>query len=76
MSKLSEHYMQEKEKEKEFELDLGYQEWLRDNIAEPSENELDEMEQDLLNKSCFLSNEIITHQDVNNTNYNPMEEQL
>jgi len=74
MSKSSENYMQKQEKE--FELDLSYQEWLRDNTQEPSENELDEMEQDLLNKSCFLSNQIITHQAVNNTNYNPMEEQL
>ena len=74
MSKLSEHYMQEQAKE--FELELSYQEWLLDNITEPNESELDEMEQDLLNKSCFLSNQIITHQAVNNTNYNPMEEQL
>jgi len=72
MSKLSEHYIQEQE----FELELSYQEWLRDNTQEPSESELDEMEQDLLNKSCFLSNQIITHQSSNNTNYNPMEEQL
>jgi len=74
MSKISEHYT--KEQENEFALDLSYQEWLRDNVQEPSESELDEMEQDLLNKSCFLSNQIITHQAVNNTNYNPLEEQL
>ena len=29
-----------KQQEEEFELDLSYQEWLRDNLQEPSELEI------------------------------------
>ena len=74
MSRLSEHYMQLQEHE--FELELSYQEWLMENIQEPSESELDEMEHDFLQKPHFVSNRIITHKALNNTNYNPMEELL
>jgi len=56
MSKLSEHYM--KEQEIEFELQLNYEEWLRDNSNEPSELELEKMELDL----CRANS---------NTNFNP-----
>jgi hypothetical protein len=59
------------EEEQEFELELSYQEWLRDNTSEPSENELNEMEQDFLQKPHFVSNQIITHRPLNNPNYNP-----
>ena len=72
MSKLSEHYMQERENE--FELELSYQEWLRDNIEEPTGVELDEMEIDFLTKPTFAENRIITQSPLNNSNYNPMEE--
>lgn len=74
MSKVKEQMMHEQEQE--FEFELSYQEWLRDNIAEPTSNELDEMEQDLLNKSHFCKNRIITQQPLNNTNYYPIGEQL
>lgn len=70
MGKLSEHYMQVQEQE--FELELSYQEWLMENIQEPSENELDEMEQDFNKKSHFGKNRIITQQSLNNPNYNPI----
>ena len=70
MSKVKEHYMQEQQEE--FELELSYQEWLRDNITEPSECELDEMEQDyLLKQSHFDKDRIITHRALNNTDYSP-----
>lgn len=69
MSKIKEQMMQEQEEE--FELELSYQEWLRDNIDEPSESELDEMEQDFLTKSNFARNRIITQRPLNNTNYYP-----
>jgi len=69
MSKLSEHYMQEQQNE--FELELSYQEWLMENIQEPSENELDEMEHDFLTKPHFVKNRIITHRALNNTDYSP-----
>ena len=74
MSKLSEHHMQQKQEE--FELEWSYQEWLLENVQEPSEKELDEMEQDFNKKSHFVSNRIITYQSLNNTNYNPIEELL
>ena len=58
------------EQQDKFELDLSYQEWLRDNLMEPSENELNEMEEDF-NKSSAVSNRIITHKHLNNINYDP-----
>ena len=74
MSRYSEQLLQEQQDE--FELNFSYEEWLRDNIMEPSEDELYEMEQDYLTKPYFASNQIITHKALNNTNYNPMEELL
>jgi len=71
MSRLSEHYLQLQQEE--WELDLSYAEWLRDNIEEPSEEELNKMEQDLLNKSHFVSNRIIAHKHLNNINYTPKQ---
>ena len=71
MSRLSEHYLQLQQEE--WELDLSYAEWLRDNVTEPSEEELNEMEQDLLNKPHFVSNRIITQQHLNNITYGPKQ---
>lgn len=68
MPKLSEHYLQVQEQE--FELELSYQEWLRDNVTEPSEDELNEMEEEFSNSST-LSNRIITHKPLNNKHYYP-----
>ena len=46
--------------ENDFELELGYMEWLRDNFSEPNEDELNEMEKDFT-KPSTTSNHIITH---------------
>ncbi len=74
MSKVKEQMIQEQLQK--FELDLNYQEWLRDNINEPSEDELNKMEQDFLRKTHFTSNRIVTHKPLNNSNYYPLGEQL
>ena len=69
MSKVKEMHIQQLEND--FELDLNYQEWLRDNFSEPSELEINEMEQDLINKPHFVENRIISQTPLNNKNYNP-----
>ena len=71
MSKVKEQMMHEQEQE--FELELSYQEWLRDNENEPTEKELDEMEHDYLKQPYFVSNRIITQKALNNSNYIPQE---
>jgi len=71
MSKIKEHLMLQQERE--FELDLSYAEWLRDNVTEPTEEELNKMEQDLSNKPHFVRNQIITQQHLNNINYTPKQ---
>ena len=71
MSRVSEHYLQLQQEE--WELDLSYAEWLRENVDEPSEDELNEMEQDFLQKPHFVSNRIITHKCLNNINYSPKQ---
>ena len=63
------HYQQ---LENDFELDLSYQEWLMDNYSEPSEAELDEMEEDY-QKSSSGSNQIIAQKPLNNYNYEPKQ---
>ena len=63
------HYQQ---LEDDFELDLSYQEWLMDNYSEPSEAELDEMEEDF-NKSSAVKNRIIAQKPLNNYNYEPKQ---
>lgn len=69
MSKLSELYLQEQQEE--FELELSYQEWLRDNsMNEPSELELNEMEQDFITKPYFRSNRILSNRLLNHTDIN------
>ncbi len=64
------------QEQQEFELNLSYQEWLRDNIQEPSEDELNEMEHDFIRKPYFVQNRIITHRALNNTDYQPIGEEL
>ena len=61
-----------KQLEDDFELDLSYQEWLMDNFSEPSEAELDEMEEDF-NKSSAVKNRIIAQKPLNNYNYEPKQ---
>ena len=69
MSKAKEQMMLEQEQE--FELELSYQEWLRDNTDEPNELELNEMEIDFIEKPTTVKNRIITHKALNNTKYDP-----
>jgi len=68
MSKVKEAYV--KQLESEFELELSYNEWLRDNYSEPSGDELDEMEEDF-KKSSTEENRIIAHKPLNNLDYYP-----
>jgi hypothetical protein len=60
-----------KQLQDEFELELSYQEWLRDNSSEPSESELDEMEQSLIKRPYFCWTQIISEKALNNPYYNP-----
>jgi hypothetical protein len=69
MSKVKEAYV--KQLEDDFELDLNYQEWLRENFSEANESELDEMEHDYIKKPYYDKNRIITTRSLNNPNYNP-----
>ena len=68
MSKVKEAYV--KQLENDFELELSYQEWLRDNFSEPDGTELDEMNEDF-KKPSLGKNRIITIKPLNNHNYNP-----
>jgi len=70
MGKVKEKFTQENIKE--FELNLSYQEWLRDNFHEPSEDEINMMEQDY-NKSNPINNQIIVTKPLNNKTYNPLK---
>lgn len=70
MSKVKQMHM--KQLEDEFELELSYKEWLRDNFSEPDDTELDEMEQDFKLKPHFGKNRIIATRSLNNPNYNPI----
>ena len=70
MSKIKEQMMLEQEQE--FELELSYQEWLRDNFSEPSESDVNEMEQDFITKPHFVENQILSESSLNNPNYDPL----
>ena len=69
MSRVKEFYM--KEVEEVFEFELSYNEWLRENYSEPSECELNEMEEDSNKKSSAEENRIIALTSLNNQDYNP-----
>ena len=69
MSKVKEAYV--KQLEDDFELELSYQEWLRDNFSEPDESEINEMEHDF-KKPYYLKNHIIPTRSLNNPNYDPI----
>jgi len=70
MGKVKDKLIQQQDKE--FELDLSYQEWLRDNFNQPSEDEINMMEQDC-NKSNPINNQIIATKPLNNQTYNPLK---
>jgi hypothetical protein len=72
MSKVKDMFMKQLESEIEFEL--SYQEWLRDSFIEPSNDELDDMEQDYIAQTCFQeTSNIIIHIPLNNSNYRPLQ---
>ena len=71
MSKVKDMY--KRQQEQEFELDLSYQEWLRNNLMEPSESGINEMEEDFLSKSSNRFNHILSDIALNNTNYDPVK---
>jgi hypothetical protein len=59
------------EQEQEFELELSYQEWLRDNSSEPSELEIIDMAREMLSPSTFQ--EMLWHViSANNPDYRPL----
>ena len=55
------------QQEKSFEEYLGYEEWLRDNLKAPREDELNHMEQSI-KRSSTLNKHII-----NNLHYQPLQ---
>ena len=67
MSKVKEAYV--KQLEDDFELELNYREWLRDNFSEPDESEINEMNEEI--NPSLGKNRIITIKPLNNHNYNP-----
>jgi hypothetical protein len=72
MSKVKDMFMKQLESEIEFEL--SYQEWLRDSFVKPSNDELDDMEQDCIAQTCFQeTSNIIIHKPLNNSNYQPLQ---
>lgn len=60
------------DKQLEFELELSYKEWMRDNFSEPSESEIDEMEDDYIKQPYYRSNRILSERALNNADYNPI----
>ena len=70
MSKVKEAYV--KQLEDDFELELNYREWLRDNFSEPDESEVNEMEHDYIMKPYYRKNRIIPARSLNNPNYDPI----
>ncbi len=50
--KVKDKYMQEQEEE--FELDLAYEEWLRDNFKEPNAVEILDMARENLSYESFM----------------------
>lgn len=68
MSKVKQMHM--KQLENDFELELSYQEWLRDTFNDPSESEINKMNEDF-QKPPFASNQIISTTHLNNINYDP-----
>jgi hypothetical protein len=59
------------DKQLEFELELAYKEWLRYNYSQPSESEIDKMEQDYIIQPYYRGNRILSDKALNNADYNP-----
>ena len=68
--KLKEHY--QKQQQKEFDEYVGYEEWLRDNITVPNEDEINDMEQKfcsshLCKKSIYIPINTLSYQPLKGT---------
>ena len=68
MSKVKEQMMQEQEEE--FEEELSYQEYLRDNSTEPNSIEIMDMAREILRPTLFSKFYWYVNA-KNNTDYNP-----
>ena len=68
--KVKEAYI--KQLEDDFELDLAYEEFLRDTVIEPVDAELDEMEEEFTKNPSTGKNRIIPNQPLNNIDYYPL----
>lgn len=56
---------------KEFEQNLSYEEWLRDNLAEPTNNDLNQMERE--NKVFIIKKPSIFPYSINTLHYQPLK---
>jgi len=56
---------------KEFEQNLSYEEWLRDNLAEPTNNDLNRMERE--NKVFIIKKPSIFPYPINTSHYQPLK---
>ena len=66
--KVKEFYYQQLDDQ--FELDLGYEEWLRDNYSDPIESEIMDMARENLSHETFI--ELMWHCfAANRVDYNP-----
>ena len=68
--KVKEAYI--KQLEDDFELDLAYEEFLRDTVIEPVDAELDEMEEEFTKNPSTENSRIITNKPLNNIDYYPL----
>ena len=59
------------QQEYQFEQDLDYKEWLRDNNPEPTSDELDNMESVFCNATILKKS---FHSPINTLNYQPLYE--
>jgi hypothetical protein len=56
---------------KEFEQNLSYEEWLRDNLAEPTNNDLNRMERE--QKVFIIKKPSIFPYPINTLHYQPLK---
>jgi hypothetical protein len=68
MGRVKEMFM--KEQEMMFEMELGYEQWLRNNFTQPTGDELHLMERDSC-KSLAVENQMIAQYSANRPDYQP-----
>ena len=59
------------QKEDEFSQNLSYEEWLRDNLGEPTNNDLNKMERE--HKVFIIKKPSIFPYPINTYNYQPLK---